>query len=138
MKTFNFKFLNLAIALFATLTLSQVASAGKKYDSEVYVSSGSASGSFHDARNSSDNTQYIGCQVQTSTYGSFNKTITCTANNRNGEFFYCFIDNRGNETAFDRAVEAMRMINDSSWIHVAREGYYCKYFSVVNSSVYLP
>ena len=124
--------LRLSIALSALL-LPVAANAGEKVTDYVYVSTSSSSeyaqGTLGDARNSSDGTEYIGCDTSTG-YGY--TELRCIAVNSAGNAFYC-------TTTDPNMIKLATTITSMSFLELSGDGNSnCTSISVLNLSLYKP
>lgn len=117
------------LVIFGTIGIS-TAHAGRKDKMEVFIGkwdngNGWAQGSIGSARNSNDNSQYIGCKLSASA-GYTN--VVCEATDAVGRFAYCY----SSDWRFIEAVKAMG--SNSQIMFIWRDSYYCSYINISNDS----
>ena len=129
----------LKLTTFAVLAMLALSSnAGYVTTADVFIGEdgppgsgwGIASGSLRDARDSSDNLQYIGCSMEVRSSGGFE--IFCQAQNSNGTTAYCF-------TSDPAHAKAVQMINSASVVQFRwDDSFECWDVLTITGSEYLP
>jgi hypothetical protein len=117
----------------AVFTLQPVAHAGAVANYGVSVSTYGAYGNLHDARNSGDNKQFIGCAVYGTTQSVYTTYVACSAGDAAGHTFYC-----ATYGASYVLVQAALAVSQSSAVIINSDSqYHCTYIYVSNNSTNL-
>jgi hypothetical protein len=136
-EVFIMKSLAIVAAVAGGLLLQSAAFAGYNANVPVVVGSTYAYGGLHDARNSADTKQYIGCYVgayvssYTQTYTT--NYVTCTASDSKGNYYYCYSNN-----APYTWVQLAAGLNQASYIYFYGDAqHHCLSIDPQNASSYL-
>jgi hypothetical protein len=102
MKTFA-----IIAAAAGALLLQSAAFAGYDFHATTYVGSTYAEGALRDARNSSNNVEYIGCYIYNN-LAAGGDYFGCSASDAHGNTYYCYASNVSQLEA---------ALNDASWVY---------------------